>query len=414
MSGYLDHVVSHATGQEPVLGPRPRSRFESHLAPVDDGDSAREISATSFEHRTTHTRSTWIPTASDAEDIGAMSDERDTPLGTLPGRRAPARLAPTAPSASRSARPPRLHSQPGPRLRTEQDVASHPGRSADPDATSPRESTVRPPSVPRVTREAVLGADSSTELDSAELEVVAGASSGQEPSIALSDETIGQLSETTRRPGDPFSVPSPPLPSSAVALGTGMRDQRSVTTSGTSRSAVLQTGSGRRHRDPPESPDPRERPDAPDDDHPHGDDDSNGDYRSPGSDHPNGDSSHHARESATAESPPLSASRHGPAKPGIHVDEAAPWHKQGQQPGRAGTVLPVNGHLVTAGEDPRSEFRAANASDASRPPVINVTIGRVEVRSPQPAPMFPEPAPPADPGPRPLSLDDYLDRRDRL
>jgi hypothetical protein len=41
------------------------------------------------------------------------------------------------------------------------------------------------------------------------------------------------------------------------------------------------------------------------------------------------------------------------------------------------------------------------------PPVINVTIGRVEVRSDPPAPPPELP----DPGPQPLSLADYL--RDR-
>jgi hypothetical protein len=41
------------------------------------------------------------------------------------------------------------------------------------------------------------------------------------------------------------------------------------------------------------------------------------------------------------------------------------------------------------------------------PPVINVTIGRVEVRSDPPAPPPELP----DPGPQPLSLADYLQGR---
>jgi len=46
----------------------------------------------------------------------------------------------------------------------------------------------------------------------------------------------------------------------------------------------------------------------------------------------------------------------------------------------------------------------------SATPVVNVTIGRVEVRQPPPVLQPPTPAAPT-PGPRPLSLDEYLERR---
>ena len=41
-------------------------------------------------------------------------------------------------------------------------------------------------------------------------------------------------------------------------------------------------------------------------------------------------------------------------------------------------------------------------------PVVNVMIGRVEVRHP---PITPPVQPPAESGPRPMSLTEYLDRR---
>jgi hypothetical protein len=46
------------------------------------------------------------------------------------------------------------------------------------------------------------------------------------------------------------------------------------------------------------------------------------------------------------------------------------------------------------------------------PQVVNVTIGRVEVRNPLPPVPVPQHVV-ADTGPRPLSLDEYLDRRNR-
>jgi hypothetical protein len=52
--------------------------------------------------------------------------------------------------------------------------------------------------------------------------------------------------------------------------------------------------------------------------------------------------------------------------------------------------------------------RPAQSRDVTLPPVVNVTIGRVEVRQP-PAPPAPPPA--RSSGPRPLSLDEYLERR---
>ncbi len=60
---------------------------------------------------------------------------------------------------------------------------------------------------------------------------------------------------------------------------------------------------------------------------------------------------------------------------------------------------------------PATSRRPAVPVDGDRavsPPVVNVTIGRIEVRQP---PALPAPAaPPPPPGPRPLSLDEYLSR----
>jgi hypothetical protein len=53
--------------------------------------------------------------------------------------------------------------------------------------------------------------------------------------------------------------------------------------------------------------------------------------------------------------------------------------------------------------------RLAQSRDVTPPPVVNVTIGRVEVRQPPLPPPVPPPA--RSSGPRPLSLDEYLERR---
>jgi hypothetical protein len=52
--------------------------------------------------------------------------------------------------------------------------------------------------------------------------------------------------------------------------------------------------------------------------------------------------------------------------------------------------------------------RPTPSQDVTPAPVVNVTIGRVEVRPP---PTPPPPPPVRAPGPRPLSLDEYLERR---
>jgi hypothetical protein len=52
-------------------------------------------------------------------------------------------------------------------------------------------------------------------------------------------------------------------------------------------------------------------------------------------------------------------------------------------------------------------------TEPGQPQVVNVNIGRVEVRNPLPPMAVPQPVVAADPGPRPLSLDEYLDRRNR-
>jgi hypothetical protein len=71
--------------------------------------------------------------------------------------------------------------------------------------------------------------------------------------------------------------------------------------------------------------------------------------------------------------------------------------------------VPVAGRRRTG----RSAVRV-DGDPAPPPPVVNVTIGRVEVRQAPavPAPPFlpAPPAVPAPPGPRPMSLDEYLDR----
>jgi hypothetical protein len=59
-------------------------------------------------------------------------------------------------------------------------------------------------------------------------------------------------------------------------------------------------------------------------------------------------------------------------------------------------------------QQPRWEERRAEQNDQTAGPIINVTIGRVEVRA-VPAPATKSPR--AAPGPQPLSLDEYLKRR---
>jgi hypothetical protein len=71
---------------------------------------------------------------------------------------------------------------------------------------------------------------------------------------------------------------------------------------------------------------------------------------------------------------------------------------------------PLGGLLAIPGPVAAAPTGAARRPSPSQDvaPVVNVTIGRVEVRPPA-AP--PPPPPVRTSGPRPLSLDEYLERR---
>jgi hypothetical protein len=64
----------------------------------------------------------------------------------------------------------------------------------------------------------------------------------------------------------------------------------------------------------------------------------------------------------------------------------------------------------TARSGQRKDFSPVEQRSSTSPPVIRVTIGRVEVRAIHPAPLVPKPAKPAPPK---LSLEDYLHKRER-
>ena len=115
-----------------------------------------------------------------------------------------------------------------------------------------------------------------------------------------------------------------------------------------------------------------------------------------------------AAESSVRPDPPAAGRRPAPATPPSGA--RPPW--VADPPGVTGPPIAPSatlGPLVAAPADkPRRYSPSPDIVPAA--PVVNVTIGRVEVRPP-PAP--PPPPPAAAPGPRPLSLAEYLERRNR-
>jgi hypothetical protein len=85
-----------------------------------------------------------------------------------------------------------------------------------------------------------------------------------------------------------------------------------------------------------------------------------------------------------------------PAREGVREDAAAR---------HAAEALGAESATPVAQASPRRR----RAAEPAQPPVVNVTIGRVQIRRPAAveAPVAPAP-PPA--GPRPMSLDEYLGR----
>jgi len=100
--------------------------------------------------------------------------------------------------------------------------------------------------------------------------------------------------------------------------------------------------------------------------------------------------------------PPLAVGRPAQARPFTHTDQAEVTDLP------SGPFAAPDPVVATASMSTRR--RPSSRPDNPPAPVVNVTIGRVEVRQP-PAPPAPPPAP--APRARPLSLDEYLERRNR-
>lgn len=98
------------------------------------------------------------------------------------------------------------------------------------------------------------------------------------------------------------------------------------------------------------------------------------------------------------------------------LPDAGPGPRVPSEPGRTAPGIPTAARagpppLPVRAAGPSQRIGQARAND--RPPTVTVTIGRVEVRRPEPPPL-PPPVPELAPaGPQPLTLAEYLDRRGR-
>lgn len=350
MSGYLDHMLVRAFGRGPVLRPRPRSRFE----PAAAGPADLTVWPESRDA---------MPSAT-AEPAPA-ADPAWAPLDPEPGLRD---FPTAAPEPSPDGR--RVHASSMAGLAKAGPEPSGDEQTADPFGIKELDTERTADEQPRKDPAARSVSQAMAAVTRTDLPAAAGPAGPamRRPVVRPAVRPEPGDPAPVRRPSPPRAAPVPDqLPRPAP---TGLDDPAPVVTAAHSRSA---------------------RPPS---------------YRA-------------ARPAGAADgqSSPVPADplvRTGPPMTAGPPVLAAAWDVA-DAPAAAGpadvTGSPPTGLLALAGTVDNvptdAARRPAHIRDITPAPVVNVTIGRVEVRQP-PAP----PPPPArSPGPRPLSLDEYLERR---
>jgi hypothetical protein len=387
MSGYLDHMLARAFGSGPVLRPRPRSRFE--------------------------------PTVAGPSDLAVWAESTDTPVAERPQpppADGPAEPNPdpgprTIPGTAPEPRPGRGRVRPQPTPRAVAGPEPFGDRQAvgpfgikDPDTertssdqpptdlTSRRTGPVTAVGTPARLPSGIASADPTTEGTG--LRPAADSPEPGDPAPARHLPPPRAAPETRRPPGPVPADPVEPAPATTVAHS---RPSRPAARRHTGR--VLASDG----EPSPVSPRSQAVADTP-----------------MQADSPVVASVRDVPDALVAAQRPTAAGSPEPA------ETSARTHPLARAPvGPPASVrAPVAADPADMTGDPLADLlaipdpvaaapteapkRTSPSRDIAPAPVVNVTIGRVEVRQP-PAPP---PSPPVrSPGPRPLSLDEYLERR---
>ena len=389
MVGYLGHLLDRAAGRGPVVRPRPRSRFEPLLGERDGWvfEAAADVSVTSSHPAPAAQRSTTtleVPQPVGAVAISSASSARPDPNPRPTEPTEPNAISWQIDAASESPDPRPLDAglgdtvsaapppapPPPERRRTTRSVGRKPQETIDVGET---------PAAPDLQRRSTISPELSTEPHG----------EGQTSSAAIDLGTTYPTADSTL--GDGLGVPAAPAPSPRRTLRRSPEP-----TASTPPGAVKAHEASR----PSHAPVPAVV----------------GSF-SAGTD----------RDAAVAieavTGTVASATSHSPqdADPVPHL--AAPdtvrsatadrrrWRDYTHASGDDDAPAARLADRRSAATDQSAALPApvVRAREPDPPPVVNVTIGRVEVRQPSapPPPAQPLPAP----GPRPMSLTEYLDRR---
>jgi hypothetical protein len=381
MPGYLDRVLARAFGSGPVLRPRPRSRFEPvHAGPADPltwpDDPALALAAAPEQAQT---EGLVRPDPDPGPMPRAFPGSAPDPLPG-PGQA----RAPEVPPTVAGPKPPEDERAPdlfGIREPTQRSSGDQPPAHLTPPRTHAAAATrARPPSAaaPAVSRTA-RGPGARPAADLPETEGPAAALRPQ-PAAPMPDRSPGRAPAEPAGPAGVLAIrhqPSPPAgrqPARRASTSPGEPSPVPL------RAPIAKVPVPVARRGTPSSPAEVGPPVW---------------SGSPG-----------AAEPSTRPDPPT-IGRHS----ALAIPSAAARPTRAADPP---TDLPTDPSAalgpVVAAPTGKARRYSPRPDVVPAPPVVNVTIGRVEVRPP-PVPL---PAPPAAvPGPQPLSLAEYLERRSR-
>jgi len=384
MSGYLAHVLARSRGEGAVLRPRSRSRFEpaadlefpapggvpfEAALPRDPGSTGPAPSLPLHESEP----GAGADPAPGADRPGPPPPTTRPAPGTATGRSGPAPAAPAQAAASVLRPAPIGASEPAAAI-PEPALARRAGSQEDPAPVIPlpEPGPVEPARRGRRTLRPVR-ADPPELPDQPQPPEPAGPSMPLDPAGPREPSAPRRLSRppadaTSERPEVPERIWPPEPLSSPAQSGLGRPPDPGTP-----------SGPGNSHPDPSRVPEPASRP------------------RRPGAAWPLAQVES-VREVAVRPSAATASQR--------VVREPAASSALPPQPGTLPARLPPGLAAEGRGVGPLTTEPIA---PEPIPPVINVTIGRVEVRSDPPAPPPELP----DPGPQPLSLTDYLQGRGR-
>ena len=380
MPGYLDHVLARAFGQGPVLRSRPRSLFEP-VYPAHPLAWPEDPGAPLVAPQPALAAGLFWPDPEPGPEPRALPGSEPDPSPDAGQTRAP-----EVPPVVAGPEPPEDEHAPSPfgtqELTTERPSGGQPPANQSPlrtHAAAASLATARPPSAAHAVSPTARGLGTRPTAHAPEPE--GPAARRPQPAAPVPDRSPGQAPAEPAAPATVIAAARrQPSPSAADRPPRRSGASPGEPSHAPARVSAAETLVPVSHRDTTGPPAVAGAPSA---------------SRSPG-----------ATEPLDRPDPPAAGRRLAPAIPRAVARPPRVADPQGATDSLAASAIPGPVAVAPVGQARRRQ----PSTDMAPAPVVNVTIGRVEVRPPPPPP--PPSAAPA-PGPRPLSLADYLERRNR-